>query len=662
MAGRFRGSEGKWAMLAIFKMNEPFETPPPGSDTDARKGSSHFIIFPLMLCGFLLLCLIILMGYRPRLSTSEAPNPGTASNEVAPSGDKEILSANLETPSEEQTEVQGPYPIRDIVDLQPFRQNTTIVIKSAQGKEGFATLVNLNPNINAWYLLRFKRGEDGEEDIYHLENGNPERQRLLLDGNRPQGIVIAAGGREHVCDLWGTGAKDRLKEARKSGLPYAPLCEEQIFLRNPTKGHRTRIEKVTDFLRDEVPGGERIVVFVRDTLLKDRYSKMGKVTESKPDAEGLFHTKRDGSPAPAQLDPRQANRVLKPDQIAIQLEEPCADGMAIGTWCAVKDNPGIFFSLIVPDGIAPEILGSYPNLVSPLDSVESGQLVYLIAFDLDQFELGFGLGTEHPRVEWSDHMLDQMKDDSLPGPDGIETIAPLVATGLINPRDAYRTVATFTGGFKRSHGAFKYGNLALKNYGHHYGFIENGVVLSRLQPGLSTIYTMRKGWTDMKSWAETDNPLLPKVRYARQNGVPIIRDYDFMRQMSVPGPLVTRWGEGNWSGSVDSKLRTLRGGAALQEIQGKRFLIYAVFWSATPSAMARVFQAYSCRHAMHLDMNALEHTYMALYKREGGRLHVQHLIEGMNEVDRTKKGDYIPRFLGYSDNRDFFYVLRKEKS
>ena len=106
---------------------------------------------------------------------------------MTPSGDKEILSANLETPSEEQTEVQGPQPIRDIVDLQPFRQNTTIMIKTAQGEEGFATLVNLNPYINAWYLLRLKQGEGGKEEVYHLENGNPEAQRLLLDANRPRG-------------------------------------------------------------------------------------------------------------------------------------------------------------------------------------------------------------------------------------------------------------------------------------------------------------------------------------------------------------------------------------------------------------------------------------------------------------------------------------------
>ena len=150
------------------------------------------------------------------------------------------------------------------------------------------------------------------------------------------------------------------------------------------------------------------------------------------------------------------------------------------------------------------------------------------------------------------------------------------------------------------------------------------------------------------------------MRYARQNGVPLIAGFDETTQMSVPGPLVNRWGEGNWSGSKDEKLRTLRAGAALQESQGRRFLVYAFFWSATPSAMARVFQAYQCRYAMLLDMNALVHTYLAVYKRQGPRLYVQHLIQGMAEVDMTVKGQYIPRFLGYADDRDFFYLTRKE--
>ena len=77
--------------------------------------------------------------------------------------------------------------------------------------------------------------------------------------------------------------------------------------------------------------------------------------------------------------------------------------------------------------------------------------------------------------------------------------------------------------------------------------------------------------------------------------------------------------------------------------------------------MARVFQAYQSSYAMLLDMNALEHTYLAIYKRRGSNLYIQHLIQGMSEIDKTGKGQYIPRFLGYSDDRDFFYLTRKEE-
>jgi hypothetical protein len=123
--------------------------------------------------------------------------------------------------------------------------------------------------------------------------------------------------------------------------------------------------------------------------------------------------------------------------------------------------------------------------------------------------------------------------------------------------------------------------------------------------------------------------------------------------------LVTQWGAGNWSGSEEMKLRTLRAGAALQWNAKKRFLIYAVFSDATPSAMARVFQAYRCRYGMHLDMNALEHSYFALYRQRGSQLFVDYLISGMSEVDKIDSGETVPRFLGYPDNRDFFFVTRR---
>ena len=225
---------------------------------------------------------------------------------------------------------------------------------------------------------------------------------------------------------------------------------------------------------------------------------------------------------------------------------------------------------------------------------------------------------------------------------------------------AQRTVAAFSGGFKRYHGAFKYGPLAEQNHGSHYGFLQEGVLFSTLQPDLATIYVLNDGRAAMKTWSAQDDNLLSGIRYARQNGVPIIDGIDPTTHVPVPGRFVNRWGPGNWSGSADEKLETMRAAAALQESNRGRFLLYAFFWSATPSAMARVFQAYHCNYAMLLDMNALVHTYAAVYKREGTKLYVRHLIRRMNESDIAVDGRYIPRFLGFADDRDFFYLTRKE--
>jgi hypothetical protein len=334
--------------------------------------------------------------------------------------------------------------------------------------------------------------------------------------------------------------------------------------------------------------------------------------------------------------------------------------MKPGAWYSASGNPGVYVSLIEPQLIDKAILESHKAAVNPLDSVEASSLCYLVAFDLDHFDLAYALGTEHPSVEWSEHIQPGMKDPKLPGPDGIGTISPLVSTGMISPGFAGRTVATFAGGFKRAHGAFKFGELAAKNHGSHYGFLENGVLFSKLEPGLATIFVLDDGSVQMKSWDAQDDGVLPKIKYARQNGVSLV-EFDERSQSTVPGPLVNKWGQGNWSGSENMKLRTIRAGAALQWNGRKRFLIYAVFSDTTPSAMARVFQAYRCRYGMHLDMNALEHTYFALYRRTGSQLFVDYLIDGMREVDKTDSGGGVPRFLGYPDNRDFFFVMRRDQ-
>ena len=66
--------------------------------------------------------------------------------------------------------------------------------------------------------------------------------------------------------------------------------------------------------------------------------------------------------------------------------------------------------------------------------------------------------------------------------------------------------------------------------------------------------------------------------------------------------------------------------------------------------------------AMQLDINSQEHTYLAIYDQaeDGGGIEPQHLVQGMKLIDtKLRDGTRIPRFVGFSDNRDFFYLLRK---
>jgi hypothetical protein len=312
-----------------------------------------------------------------------------------------------------------------------------------------------------------------------------------------------------------------------------------------------------------------------------------------------------------------------------------------------------------------------PGMVSPdakarpaLDDVEAQALSILVAFDLSAFELGFALGSDHPRLGWSARVPAALRTPGLPGPDGIDSAAPLVRSGMVSPALQARTVATFTGGFKREHGAFRWGPLAGVNQGSHYGFVEQGVTFSSLVPGLATLYVLDDGTVQMKTWSRNDERLLGQLRHARQNGVALVERAPHGGP-SVTGALVGLWGPGNWSGSADEKLRSLRAGACLVETPPgrdtpeRRFLVYGYFSSATPPAMAAVFRAYGCRYAMHLDMNALEHTYLALYPRSGGRVGIEHLVQGMAALDPKVGRTVVPRFLGYPDSRDFFYLTTR---
>lgn len=544
---------------------------------------------------------------------------------------------------------------KTIIELQPFRQTETMEIAGPAGTSGQATLINLNPTIGAWYLLRLNLPGDTREQVYHLQPSEPGRERLSLDGHFPDGIIITGGAHPLACALWSTSAAMQLAYAQSLPTPYAPLCDGHIYLRNATRGHKTLLEDVTDFLRDKVWGGEQAVKFVRDSLLQNPNLEIEPLTyasiAAEPPASGA-----EPVPEPAAVDADHAHDVMGRGELGLDLDLPSRERLAVGQWYPLRHEPAMFASAIEPKVIDGEILRSHRDLVNALDRVEADAVVYLVAFDLSKFDLGFALGTDHPRVGWSDRTLPQARDNRLPGPDGIDIIKPLVATGMVSPPLIPRVAATFVGGFKREHSAFKWGDLALRNHGSHSGFIEEGVIASRLHPGLATLYVMAEGRVDMKTWTEADNRQLALIRYARQNGVSLI-DFDETRQISVPGALVGQWGAGNWSGSQDKRLRTLRAGACLQQTPRSRFLVYGYFSGATPSAMVRVFQAYHCRSAMQLDINALEHTYLSLYNSTGDQRIVEHLVRGMSVLDERKGDLIVPRFIGYADNRDFFYLL-----
>lgn len=540
---------------------------------------------------------------------------------------------------------------RSPLELQRFRKVTSMTIRGPGGREGTAVLTDLNPRINDGYVLELS-WSDGEETRLHLENARPDVHHLVLDPAYPSGLVVEGSGEPRPCDLWSDRVPKRMEELSKRRRPYTELCDGDVLVRHRTKGSRTAREWAADFLRSNVPGGEGLTTLVKNSVYPDAFLETAEVAAgasaapAPPDGPGF--------PRPALVSPEHRGDRLVSRELGIPISE--GGPLVAGRWYPAVGSPGVFVSLMTPGRVAREVLEKSP--LQDLDAVEEGALVYLIAFDLERFDLGYGLGTDHPGVGWSERAEASSRSSTLPGPDGFADVAPLEPTGFVPPQVADRVVATFAGGFKRAHGAFRSGAFSRVNSGSHYGFVEGGTVLSALQPGLATLLALDDGSVEMKTWTRADDALLERVRSARQNGVPLL-ERDSRTGLVVPGALVGRWGEGNWGGSQDSRLRSVRAGAGVQERAGRRFLVFGYFSSATPSAMAVVLASFGCQYAMHLDMNAPEHTYLALYREKDGKLDVDHLVRAMSVLDKTSGGTTVPRFLAVADNRDFFYLMKK---
>lgn len=519
-----------------------------------------------------------------------------------------------------------------IFALNPFHNAQTAIDEDGRS----ITLTSMNPYQNSWFVLEVTE-TNGRTRSYHLQNADADNWTIALSDEAE--ILLDGPDDAFACTPW---ADDELADAVSSDLPYAPICDWQVFVRNAVSGNRSSREAVADFLRDNVFFGDSIVNLIKGAFYEDAFMVSSETVEAEDSGTVVALLGQ------AELD----RRPLMTPRTGFSVEGTDGGRMEAGAWYAIEDAPGIYASVMQPGMVAQSVLNT--GSANWFDGVENNADVTLVAFDMSQFELGYELGTDHPRVDWSPRPSNR---NGASGPDGFRATDPLVRVGMISPALSDRIAATFTGGFKREHGAWRFGPMAGFNFGHHYGFMQDGVVLSRLWPGLSTLYMLDDGTVGMRTWTESDTEeLLPHLVFARQNGVPLIEN-------GLPGDLVTSWGGGNWSGSAEANLRTVRSGVCLRRVEEREFLIYAYFSSSTPSAQARTFQAYGCEYAMILDMNSPELTYSAIYIQdaEDETVEIEHLVTSMSGVDQTRRdGTQIPRFLSYADNRDFFYVVRRE--
>ena len=206
---------------------------------------------------------------------------------------------------------------RTIVQMQTYRCSTSIPAKFQGDQLGVATLVDLNPNIKSWYLLTLEGADASARAPYHLENPLPRSQSFRLDKSFPSGILIDSENGTVSCALW-SGTPMVLEESRRAGKPYASLCDGRAYLRNPAIGKATRLEQATEFLREHIWGGDRIVSFVRREFYQDAFLEKG-LTQPEALARATLPTLPD-APSAASLNPAYVAVSVVPEHLDIALD------------------------------------------------------------------------------------------------------------------------------------------------------------------------------------------------------------------------------------------------------------------------------------------------------------------------------------------------------
>lgn len=511
---------------------------------------------------------------------------------------------------------------------QDMDNSTTTTIQNIQTGAQTITLTSLNKYINKWFILSL----EGKTNLdLHIQNRYPKTPLTLTKS----GISFFAEEREFTpyhCNLWNESSLKNLRGKIKNFKEtYLPICDGRLYVRMKRSANTqlSLTESATKMLR-KTEFGEKFINTFKPYLVS-------MMSESPSDGEYIENVEHKSiNLVDAPLEPKMTqNDNMKYDDdhfVGIKLESE-QKAIEYGKWYETKMHAGIYIGLFKPGLIHPEVIKVDKHKANPITADEKKMRVYMTAYDLGMYAPEYTVGTEEPKVT-----NPEFKDK-------------LVPIGSIPPYELGQSVGVFIGGFKTRHGKINRG----PNKGKTYGFIEKGVELAKMSSGLATAYLKHDGSFGIDKWPENkgmQDKLSREVLAARQNGVMLIDNYKI-------GDYVNNWGQGNWSGSAERSLKTMRSGICIQEKGEKRFLLFMAFTAATPSTMAQTMQAFDCKTAMHLDMNAYMYMHNAIYSYEPGK---GYEVEYLNQHMKYPKSIKRHRYIMDNNRRDFFYLKRRNTS
>ena len=220
-----------------------------------------------------------------------------------------------------------------VLDLQVNARRQESQIGDPLGRHGIALLIDLNPAFHAWYVLAV-RWDGSAERIYHLQNAMPDTQEFALDGTFRDGLTVRRSSQLAHCALWSTHA---LEQAAGWDEAYVPLCGGSIYLRNQVTGSRTELEAAVDFLRNKVPGGERLVNQVKGALFEDAQRESAGLA-----AVSVVPPGAAGGPSPAHLAAEFTHQLIVTGSLGIAVDTPVPGQLGIGQWYPARHRAGVY--------------------------------------------------------------------------------------------------------------------------------------------------------------------------------------------------------------------------------------------------------------------------------------------------------------------------------